>query len=480
MLTSTSVNAVYPLAQKLAEQGLALRPLDQTPLAELIKASLTHAAVVEQAAKGSGITEVASFAGNLVEGSQFASADGTVLHDELMVTVTKIVSDSVVANLHLARNVVNPMIKQVMEDTQAHMDRCQQSSISPLQIVPFYFKPIWDSPILRELVDRYAELPLSPVAVKGLPIQAPDNIASFLATGAGRFDEDVAAFADAVGEDRLRTVWNSLFSVQAAHSLSDVLVPNYENFDAAVIAFLFARRLQQNIPEGLNMSGGEWGDYISSILSQCGRAVCRAFDKRALDARTKTMFIAFPRFDTVGNVFVVGEVYDQFLAAGGSPEVIFGSIHSDRQTQFNALLEGAEGYRRTWKNAFSLLQSQASFGRFNAMVEGLREAMMKQLRELPEEYRQVTGEAYRELLRDRLTHAKAADLENLWLICRKAVCRVIFPHTDAEKILVAIDTSKATHPVLDIREAALLAVVDYVCTWLSKLIVVESVPDTGV
>ncbi|MNR56450.1 hypothetical protein D3C85_1770290 [compost metagenome] len=63
----------------------------------------------------------------------------------------------------------------------------------------------------------------------------------------------------------------------------------------------------------------------------------------------------------------------------------------------------------------------------------------------------------------------------LFTTCRKVICNVVFPHTDAFEILTMLDTAAKENPTLDIREAALLAMIEYIPNWVATLITADKV-----
>jgi len=480
MLTQSSVNAAFPLADKLAYRGFALRALDQTPLSELIGASLSQANVVA-ATPANAPVETASdmdFAKQLIEGSTFASPQGGVLHDEIMESAVKVISDAVTAGLHLAKNVVNPLIKQVMADTQAHMDSAESAALAPLTVVPLFYKPIWDSVSLIDFVGRFAQTPYKSVPLQPLQTEVPD-LKSTAMTGAGHFDSEIAEFIDSLDPARVEHAWLCVFGPNPQPDIQDVLKVDATTCDIAILVYLFANRLQEDVPTGVNMDLADWRLYTAEIRAQAGRTICRVLEKREQARARKVLVLDAPRGEAPrGEVLVNGEVYNVWLKEGGSPEILFGSLYSTKETDAQTLMAKADYFKGIWSHANSMITAAAANKRYSAMIAGLRAAMTKVINETPEDQLPVARADLHSRLAERLTHAKQKDLENLWHLCRKAVCRVIYPHTDAEKILLAIDVAGQQHPDMDVREIALLGTMDYIATWLCKLVMVQEVPDT--
>ena len=480
MLANSSLSTAFPLADKLAISGHALKALDSTPLAELITASLMHAQVDAALPAGPAGVEVSSFSfhENLIAGSTQQTADGRYPHDEIMEAAVNAVAGSVQRTLDLTRNTITPTIKTVYEHVQTCMDACADSALASPSIVPMYFKSIWDSAAFNDLISVHASAPLMAFPIKALPIGEPVSFKEALATGSAGIDGDVFAFVDEIGEDYVRQTWNLAFGPSAVSTLGDVI--SGREFDRAILVYLFARRLMDNIPEGVPMPLEDWRMYMASLMSQAGRNCLRIQEKRASDRRLKVLVIDMPSGDhPSGEIKVVGETYDDFLRDGGTPELLFGSAYSSRETYYPDLIKSAERYTKVWTNAYALLQSRAGYARFDGLATGLRSAVTAAIQAVPDDQLLVDRSTLHQLLRDRLAMLKLSDLEDLWGTCRKVVCRVIYPHTDAEKILVSIDAAGATNPSIDPREAALLATMDFVVAWLMKLLQVEHYTDNG-
>lgn len=476
MLTKSALNAAYPLAQSLASKGISLSPIANTPLQALVACSLREKAVVDAAPVGS--FESFDYNQSLLDSSAAeAPVTGEVEHDSIIERTVAAAAAAVEKNLNQAREVVVPMIKSVVESTTAYMDASAQSSLSPLVVAPYYYKAIWDCPITVELVSKYANFQVEQVQL-GKPFPRPADLRAALLTGAGRYDEEVVAFANAVGDDKLEYVWTAVFGGGVAGSLNQVLRVTYDGADNCLLTFLFARRLMDEIPDGLDMELSAYNAYVSSIMAQAGRATARVYAQRESDISVKRLVLAYPA-NQEGEVIVLGDVYNAWLEAGGAAEILLGASVTDRQVGYQDLLNGKERYLREWQRYYAALQTKASMVRFDSLVAGLRQAMTAIINSDDSNLQLEDRAVYHQRLKERLQHVKPKDIEELWHIARKTVCRVLFPHTNAEMILNAIDAAVKAHPEMDIREAGLWATIDYVAQWVAGLIDVTELSDMG-
>lgn len=468
MLTKSSISAAYPLASLLAQGNFVLQPSVESPLSILTRRTIDGLAVFE--AEG---MEAPSIDEQLLTTTAMPTDVNDIsLHDEAMDESIKLLTQSVSFVLNHTRNVVLPTIKQVATETQAYMDEIAEGVLAPLDVVPYYFKPIWDSPVFQDLVARFANSSPAPIQLKGEAIECDceGDWAKSLMTGAGMFDDEVREFVNQVGEERVKAVWDAFFGGRST-STGDILGSRYDRFDLNAIAFLMARRLTMDVPKGVNMEITAWKNYIASIVEVAGANCAAVYRARDLDRKTNRLIISAPVGDEPrGSIIVVGDVYDRFLKEGGSPEILFGALYSNEPRTYSALLEKGEFHAKTWKRVYSLHRTNISFERYRAMVGGLRLAVSKAISSIPDDELPATRSELHARLDERLSHVKQKDMEDIYHVSRKAVCRVIYPHTDAEKMLLAIDAAAETNPELDPREAALLATIEYVSQWLASLI----------
>ena len=475
MLTKSSITAAYPLAQLLAERNQVLFCAVESPLSILTRDTINGLAVFEGA--GEGISNPSIDQQLLTTTSMPVDVNGSSLHDATMEETIQLLTKSVSFVLNHTRNTVLPLIKQVASETQSYMDARAEGALAPLDIVPYYFKGIWNSPVFQDLVARYENVPLTQVKLRGGAIECDcgDDVAQLLLTGAGSFDDEVRGFVREVGPDQVKKVWDALFGGQAT-STDVILGARYDRFDTSAIAFLMARRMSMDVPKGINMGLGEWKEYVASIVQAAGVGCYLAYRTRDLDMRSNRLIISAPVGDEPrGSIIVVGDVYDRFLKEGGSPEALFGALYSNEPRTYTALLQQAEFHCKVWKRINSLNITNLSFERYRAMVEGLRLAVSKVINEMADDDLPAARAELQNRLNERLTHVKQKDMEDIYHVARKAVCRVIFPHTDAEKMLLAIDAAAEANPELDPREAALMATIEYISQWLASLIQVDKV-----
>ena len=472
-LSKTSVGMAQIVSQVLANKGIQLHPVNETPIAVLADLSTAQLKLDESASAANGGFDRPDLITSLFAGAD-AVTPGTELspHTVQMDESVEMVSRAISNTLDLAQNVVNPMIDRVVKKIGEAMDEAVQAAQSPLEIYQQRPDPIFDSVYLQESTSRYANQPRD-IQLQSLGLPATD-IAERLQTGHAGMDEQVSEFLGRVGLDFAVSVWDRLFNSAPASSMDVFARPSQEK--EAVFAYFFAAKGLVDVPEGLNMDLGAWKAYCSSILAAAGASICGGYEERAAQRRFGRLVLACPsETQPIGRIVVDGDKYADFLAQGGTPELIFATAYGDRKFDAAEMLAKAEMLKDNWSKVLGMFQSAVAFKRFDAMVSGMKAAVTTEINAIPDD--QLFGDraSYHERLRDRCQHAKQRDLEDLWHFARKAVCRVIFPQTDAEALLLQIDEQSKIHPDKPVRELALYATIEIVARWLVEQLVPESI-----
>lgn len=472
MINDVTIDAVYPLAQKLTAKGVAVEPIPNTPLMSLFAAS--HYEFPDK-----GMEEPASHLDALRIGSKAKNAEGVVNHDVVMDEVVEVVSKTVQRNLDIAKNVVNPTVKLVAEKADQLMTAAQELKSNLISVCPDFYHELWASNILEEMVGRYSE---TPVRAVDLYMELPNSmdreaLFSLASTGATRFDGIVRDWFDGLGDEMIENTYRSIFHAGGTHGrrkLQEMINPYHTDRDRILLAHLFARKLYQMPPEGTKVSLDEYREYMSGIVAQTGRGVLAVMRNREQDNRARRLVKVWPAsVSMLGQVPLVivanGDLYNQWLKEGGSPEALFGAFLSDQKNTYQALLDNKSALERIWAQKEGIVETTNRFNRFNHAIEAIVGAVTHAINELDDEELVVDRATLHRRLQDKVKVLRGQFYTDWYGTARRVVCDVMYPHTDAKKILLAIDEASTANPDLDIREAATLATIEYVSLWVAKL-----------
>jgi hypothetical protein len=482
MLTLNALFSVNESANQLADAGMAAVPVPGSPLDQLTQLCMPLETIGGQRRSDMLDCDVPA---DLVNCSKYKDLGGNYLHDDAMENFVSLASVIVAKNLDMARNRANPMIKEVVDSAVGYADAKAMSTLSPMNVMVEYYPLPYNCPILGELVSRYSDIPNNDMKLTVIfQPMAAGEIRKNAVTGISRLDEDVMSWLENVSDETVEGIYNDVFG-ERAKTLNDVMTTLATRPACSLLVFLLARRFKDNIPDGLNIDLGSYKEYVTTLMGQAGRVVASVIRLRADNDRADYMVKSFPDYvDSYlgvpsGQIKVNADVYNRWTKAGGVPEALFGAIHAgETSLNYTKLLGESDRFVEIWRRATALMKTRVEFDRFNHFLEGLRQALLNQVGTMDASLRVFTDQAYKERITDHLARVKEGGVDAPWHVARKLVCRVFFPHTEAEAVLLAIATQVKLNPDMELREAALLATVDIVTTWVAKQFNIQSVAMT--
>ena len=491
MIHPSTLSAAYPLAQTLAERGLRLTPLAQTPLESLVK--------VGQYPNPTRGGDNASTPSELIlRGSLLKDQFGICQHDVVMDEVVEVVAASVRRNLDLAKDTINPIVKQVLADVEAHTAAANSTTPTAIEIFPVNYHPIWNSPVLTEMVARYQEIEHHPVALTEIVPYPTDrnSLLELAKTGASRFDQEITELFGTIDDDMLSGIYNAVWGSEGSRRASnlgdllgagDITVLQMLHYGQAtsILVHLWSRKLLQEPPEGVNKSIDEYRSYMADIVSQSGRNITAILKRRENAIQAKQLVGSWPSgLSQLGlkpiTILVNGDVYSRWLEEGGEPDVILGSFITTQERGYTALLEGKETYARDWARQYRILSTTQRLEAVNTFTDGLRQSMARQINGIDPSVVVVSREQLHKQLELVLGRLGAKAQTRLYENVRRVVCETLFPHTLGLQILKAIDAVSEQYPDIDVREAAFLATIEVVALWVAKLCKVDYFTPVGV
>lgn len=467
-LSKTSVGLAQIVSQSLQNKGIELSALPETPVAVLTDLSTQQLVLDEGVKVAAGGFERPELSVSLLSGSdEPLPGQHHSMHTVQLDQSVEMLTTALNGQLDLAQNVVTPTIDRVVKAIGVSISAALEATQSPLEIVQIRPDAIHSSVYLQESTERYTNqqrvislrsLGLGSAAIAG-------NVREFLLTGHAGMDEQIIAFLGRVGDDFALSVWDRIFG--AACATSDDVYSRQGQTNEAVLAYFFAAKMSQEVPPGLNIELGAYREYCASVLSSAGAAIQAGYRHREQQRRIGRMVVSYPLQDQpTGQVVVDGDKYTAWLEQGGTPEALFATIYGDRLFDLARMIDRREQLEGEWNRVMAMFQSTINSKRFDAAVAGLKAQITAEISEISDENLVGCRADYHERLRERLRHAKIRDLDDQWNWARKAVCRVIYPHTEAEALLESIDEQAKTNPETPVRELALYATIDLVARWL--------------
>lgn len=440
-------------------------PLGLTP-EELAREYIPNAEVIEQESSLGLVSTEGSY------GSQHA--------DKLDELVTGL-ADTVAQHLSFARNTVTPAVREFHTRLTASLESIPTTAtFNPVLVKENLPEPMLSS-LLQSAISEYRTSPYVPVGVRAGAAEATaEEIIANMTTGNDAVDADVKQWLHRIGDAFVVDVWNAVFTTNGSPSATFVSMSEDRTtgVDAALVVFLLARRLLDNPTDNASNTLEGWRKAVGDLLVQSGLRLAHAFDDANRDLESQLLVLGY----TQDVVTVFAPVYEQFIAAGGSDAILFGNILTDAPRLFApAVLERATEFLENWERQNRILTARNLNNRYTAsksMIDFRAEELVAQ--NIKEFFPQLedggavvldvnhptVAEAISRI-RAMVAELTSDDLKDTWKLATRIVASGIFYYTDAQAILDGINKVCAANPEIDVKEASLIATIEYVADYVA-------------
>lgn len=510
MLILEDVEAAIPVVQELEDRGVRLSA-KMGPLALL--ASELSVAVAScssiQALQGEGYREKLSDIVSLihetsasVHNTEHGSFLDTSKHDIKLDEFANLIATGVLATVSRAKSVAYPLINRLQQAITNKMVEYEDRSVFNIGIDEIGIDEILDNEDVYSYFSEYKDIRHVNIgAVNVFPALSDIQLASLIEAGSPEINEHLTqaltrtASTDSLGQyvynflyrgDRLTNDEVQLFELR---NMIGEMYGDAAVLEGLMIAYYFGNGLIHNLPDGVNANINELEHRVGLMTKFIGNMIYNHITKHRDQASNRELLpVGLPHVDrdtgkvnTAVNIRVNKEVYAQFLADGGTPEVLFGSMVSDRNTNIAHLIAERAKYEAAYGRFVDLNRSYTTSSRLSLYVEAIRDEMYKAFDDTEDlqAIDKTSGVFLR--LSDMLKRMGADHIsseENTYKFLRSLVCCVVYPdQPNVEKVIADIDNfeCRSGEENLSTSEIACFVLIDLIVDWLSDQVVVSKV-----
>ena len=475
MLTVQAIQQSLPLTQVLDERGWFVLPRTGTPLSDLVNSSIDGMTVFGATDGGKDYNIDAETLAAMSAVKQ--DGEERSIHDLIMDKLTEVSVEGVTEHLRMARNVVKPVVVELVEAAARRAAQINPSKILGMEVIVLERPAVWSNNSFAGMLKNYDQVPVQdPKLVLNCPELDAGAIVDLMKPGVGSLDSDIAEWVSAKGDAIFLEVWNTIFRITQiapnapSVSLQAMLRNPFTGADYATAVFLLARNLYEKhdpLP-GTEMSLTAYESALVEIRDQAAGALYRFLTMEENNMRNGVLVHSY----TDRTITVHQAVYRKWLADGGSNEVLFGNlVQAPVMTGVRQLNESAQRLLDGWERTAATLAATERNQRYVAMRRILREEYLAQINALTDVERQTLGGVQRvmNLVDIQLDTMRNADVDNLYGFCLRLVCRTRFPNSSAERILEGMVEQHEPNPDLNPREAAAVATLEYIFDWVATM-----------
>lgn len=468
MLPMATLEQARALVDRLDGLKLAVTPVAQSPLATLVTASRIDKAIVRQENGKTWIDyELAEKIVNVQD-----EKIGVNFHDAAMDDLVAHLAPMIQEHIQFARGVVSPEVEELATRVKKSIEALTPSELLGAQVVTMDQSPLLKNSAFEQLIAGFTGAPYnSPKLTLNLPDLTTDELVELMMTGHASIDQDIEAWLATEGRDWLLDLWGGVFQIKprSADSTKRVFLDWTEDrecgVDYALAIFLLSHKLNQHPLEGSNIDLKTLESVTADFRVQAAQRIQHEIEKVERYEKNKVLVLSNYRL----TAYVQPQVYREYIEAGGTNEALFGNLL--RQTPYVMLRDVAEHQAALQEDWARHCASVSRLERINRLSH-IKAIFTMHFRELlaeavsREEGLVNNAETVLAKFMELVAQITEEDLSCIYKLSLKLVCLARFPEKAAYDILLGIDRNAEQNKSLSVREAATLAIMEYICDWL--------------
>lgn len=365
-------------------------------------------------------------------------------HEMVMDEVITTLGSGLAMQVNVIRNEILPMVRRI---TAAVVDSTNAVKLGEYVIEPFFLSEVHDNEVIMELLEPWANFTLEEVASPiGFQPMEEAALITQVQTGSSRLDELMAEMIGKHPAGWAQSIYEDYFGIKGVKKFKPF--NNFKSMDEWLFIHFLCRSMADQPQEGSPLSLVEHNAYCAKLLAQTALGMYnthRSWDTlRSLGTVVLSWPITteIPTGDQPAIIQVIGDSYNNFLGAGGTPEILIGACVSDRPYIQSKLIEDAERYAHAY-NGYKTRQNTYRETQLGGIVrERLYVEVSEEIKTLPECIfdQGLPIEKMLAILHTivgKFNDSQAAN--RTYEVVREVVCKVIYGHTDAWPMLLEVD-----------------------------------------
>jgi len=503
MIDRKSVITSAALAEHLATKGFYIASKPNTPLAELtniaeymsfgsqigLPSGSPNKTLTDDINQNDYLMELATYYENVTFGGPDSPSKNDISFDAYIESISKHVK----AHVAFAKNVVKPVIMDYAEKVTEALNA--QPKLSPY--ADFCIDPVdlpgvlFEKSFYNTLKLYKGKVPLKPKEPLNLDSKTLEEILELMSTGDQSLDDLVKLFALQFNEKEpniLVDIYENFFRpvdhgtvVNKVITYDTLLGANiFDKANIALVLYLISQRLFNSVDESARgMSINDYTNRVAEIRDFAGTLLYQAVDQA--ENFQKSGMIIVETNPGRKSCKVYEPNYQKWLDNGGSPEIIFGVLLSGRRSYSEATINTfIDEIKKSWESYVTFYTTSEANLQFERFIRTLKHCYADIMTDFSEEEMEYINfdsnflDKAQVIFNKEVDHIKMFDIDDIYGIATKLICRSRFFYTDAESILTDINEAKKINPnIKDVREASLIATIHYVVDYIADQMVLR-------
>lgn len=461
MLTRETLGLAYSVASKFQNTDMSIIPLDNSLFSDLNKTcSLNGLFINGKSLKDYSIDEVIGY---VVSDYAVDKQGSGLVHDAIRADVKRKVFMGLSSLLNVVTNQAVPDARRVYTTAQ---DALNTVVNRPFEIIMVEEPPILKYPELTQFVEKHKNTPVKIIIRRGMDVLPEgSDVNELLTTGVRSFD-------DALN----KSITPSKHISEARQYFKQI---NTELTNLSTLTLIVVRLLAGNLydhpPEGIDLTLAEYNRIMAEVVAQSSSILYKRLVLR--NARLGQMYVdagkplpAKTEVDVPKDVMVNGDAYRDALSKGVTPEAVMGNeLLGRKYTAVFELVGNKDMLVEVYAREVRLREMRQTTLRNKNQIRCIVEAVTSILNErFTEAEGKIDYSYYSKRLMEWVGSRREKPTEPLSVMSLDAVCKVLYPDTDAETYLKLMGNLETKYPKVEPRELALMTTIWYYALWASK------------
>lgn len=452
MLSDSTLDEAAILARDFSARGIILKVNSDSPLFTLCCDSTPVDKIYPS------FNEIIY---DIKKASAAVGLDGKMEHRVDLQSIASVLSQSLSTAINVARNVVNPFVKHIVSEIDQRVNSTLYYNAGiTIKVV---FKPkILMGGKLDELTQKYkgSTFRQHSGVQSGWPSMNTEDLKRAVYDAYHGAKSDIEDLMANTGDAQLVEYYNDLF----VDGLSDEYDLDEKKF---IVGFLWASYWLANPNNTVNMDLKTYRLFLTEIKANCAKQIQNVLKRYEAMSTQKNFVLEVPSDkDVVKQMVVQGEIYNDWLKSGGSPELLIGAWLTNKITHFGTIDETT---RSRWLRRYKL-DSDLRRQHYDARVQTIMSKILsdgvdEKIVEEKLNRKEIRGR-FNNLMKQKPFSANG----NRYKWVRMIVCKCFYTNNDVLKILTKMDEVLEAHENMPPREAATLVCVDLIIDWLLSAI----------
>lgn len=478
MLSPSSIGSAVIFLQQLAGSGKTIAPVKNTPLAELTFCC-QQVFRDEIGANGpvSQEMDLDSICNDVVQCSnQFNAKIQTGSdHDVYLDRSIEKASEIIQRNLNLVRNKVQPMVRETVEYVEVELQKFSNVTFQTPILTDKVFN-VFTHPYITDMVESattdvyYGDFPF----INSFPALAAEAIRELIPSMNSDLDQRIEEVMDSLGADGLIDVYTKAF-VNGSISLNKLSRNEY------ILVMLMTNCILTVKPATLGSRADEFFDKLYAMRQQAALRIKNdlaqwrgAYESNRLVLQYPTEIMTGP--DAAKNPIIVHEdLYEEWLGAGGSPDMIYGAYFSDRPVNGQEILRDRAKYLYEAQQYLSQLQAANESKRSSVIRRAVRTKVGELIKVEQETQGSEINAGMIENFHIRLNDASPLELNDTLGFVTLVICNSFYQGTYAKKVIDGLNYYQQLHPTQPVEDLATLVIADILVEWVVNMMEIKPI-----